>query len=448
MAKRRLKELSEGERVVLTNLEQAFPGSTAYATKEGKVDPRVISFFQQQSAKDPEGIKLQLDRLSSIVEKVGKRYTKSELDKYLKETEDVGGLGEDELGERLEAFEELGELKPEKVSKFSDFKNLITEEIMGQVEGQLPGHSIGRGQAEKVSNAIADRLFKGEDVAGQEIAERIKDNYLDPSGGIILNDKEFKRLKGYVVDRVREVGLTRRSEFQDTEGTPIDVSEDVKSLQDLISGKETRRKREGELEEFIGGLESELSRGREEFVSGEQEYAKGIFERELKPQIEESLNVRGLLYSGDLASELARTATGLQTDIEQQALSLQEEDDLFFQNVAYFDTFRKEIAAGEDVSAKLGFERTQQRNRQQFDFASTQSNLRRRYEEESYRRQLERAQSAQESNLRRQRDAATKQRTTDIIGGIGQAVGQIGGAYAGGKLSQGGVVSSKGVTSG
>ena len=50
MAKRRTRALNEADRAVLQNLETNYPGSLAYAEKNGKVDPRVIKFFQEASA--------------------------------------------------------------------------------------------------------------------------------------------------------------------------------------------------------------------------------------------------------------------------------------------------------------------------------------------------------------------------------------------------------------
>jgi len=217
--------------------------------------------------------------------------------------------------------------------------------------------------------------------------------------------------------------------------SPIDTSSEIKSIQDLLSSRETKLKREGQLEQFQSGLQDELARGRTDFIRGEEDYARYVYENELKPRIEENLNVRGLLYSGDLATELARTGSGLQADIEQQALALQQEDDAFFQDIAYQNTFRKEIEAGNDVSSQLDFARNQTRTNQQQNFLRTQNDLRRRYQEQSYQKDLDRQLRVQEANLKRQQDLARKNQQSGLISSIGSTAGMIGGALIGAKLS-------------
>ncbi|OGW08456.1 MAG: hypothetical protein A2W75_04025 [Nitrospinae bacterium RIFCSPLOWO2_12_39_15] len=226
--------------------------------------------------------------------------------------------------------------------------------------------------------------------------------------------------------------------------TSPETGEDVKRIQDIVSGRGLKRQREEELSQFESGLESELGRGREEFLAGEQEYGGRYFQEQIAPKIAENLNVRGLLYSGDLQSELARSAAGIQSGTEQEYLRLQEEDDLFFQNAAYQTTFKKEIEAGRGISESLASERGTALERQQISFGRTQADLRRRYEEESYRRDLERQSRIQESRLRSERDYGRQQQQDKFFNDIGSTVGTIAGTYIGSKYGQP-TVSSKGV---
>src|SRR3990167_4002964 len=199
--------------------------------------------------------------------------------------------------------------------------------------------------------------------------------------------------------------------------TSPETGEDVKRIQDIVSGRGLKRQREEELSQFESGLESELGRGREEFLAGEQEYGSRYFQEQIAPKIAENLNVRGLLYSGDLQSELARSAAGIQSGTEQEYLRLQEEDDLFFQNAAYQTTFKKEIEAGRGISESLASERGTA---------------------------LERQSRIQESRLRSERDYGRQQQQDKFFNDIGSTVGTIAGTYIGSKYGQP-TVSSKGV---
>lgn len=362
---------------------------------------------------------------------------------YIGAPEDIGLepiLEDVELQDRLLAYQGLvGSQQTSRVYDRDRFAQIIKDEALKRINANgINGHNEA---GLKIASEYAADAFEKGNYNPQVFAEYISDR----SGGEI-GPGEFERLKNAAKDIGSQFGGNRFNEFyRDVVSTPADYSTDIKRINDLLSARGLKRQREEELSQFESGLESEFARGREEFLRGEEEYGRNVFQNVLAPQIAENLNIRGLLYSGDLASELARSASGIQSGTEAAFLKQQEEDDLFFQNAAYNTTFRKEIEAGRDISSALSQERETQRANRQISFQRTQNDLRRRYQEESYQRDLERQSRLQEQRLRLERDVGEKQRRNELVGNIGSTLGQIGGTIIGSRIGNQAVVSPKGV---
>lgn len=229
--------------------------------------------------------------------------------------------------------------------------------------------------------------------------------------------------------------------------TSTDSSEGIQKLnlaENILQNRKDKRRRESDLSAFLSSLPEELRRGREEFLGEERGRLGRRFLGELSPEVEQQLNVRGLLRSGDLPSELARSASGLLSGFEEQEQKLTEEDDLFFQNAGYQEALRKEIEAGRDIGAQIAFGRQQQRLGQEQRFLTAQGRLSSQFEEELYRRQQQRSLEAQEARLRQEQERERRRSQSALFGQIGGVVGSIGGAYFGGPMGSviGGTIGS------
>ncbi len=424
MAAKKVKFLTIQDRDELMQLENISPGIIKYIESTGTIPEEIFKNITGTA----ENVAKKVSRLKGIAAKLG---TREIFQRFISDVSDETGLTVPELKDRLEAFQELSGLGGEKKDDIQGFKNLITEEIMGQIRGQLPGHSMSREQAEKVTNGIADRLFRGEDVPGQEIAERIKDNYLDPSGKIILNDKEFKRLKGYVVDRIRQVGLGKNFKFKNIEQPFTDFSPDISRLTKFIQDIGEKEKAERQIEDFLTSAPVEARAGRERFIQSQMAQGQDYLRDVAAPSIIEELSRRspGLLRGGKISGLLGEESALVAERIQELSLQLGEDDFNFFANASYQNTIRKLSESTETVKSELDFERKNIRIGQERKFVSMQNQLNRDLKMDLFKRQAERNLNflqAQAENKRRQFEQQEQQ---NLIGTGAQAAGQVGTAF-------------------
>ena len=186
-------------------------------------------------------------------------------------------------------------------------------------------------------------------------------------------------------------------------------------------------------------LPEELRSNRESFLTSERQFANEEFE-DFIPQAQQSANVRGALFSGDVEDMLSQRAAELQGGLDLFSTQLEAEDMEFYGNAAYQNQIRKTLESREDYRTALEEERSRVFGEREKRFISAQSELDSVAEERLQRQQYERQLSSQEVRLKRQQDAEDRNRRNQNISSIGRTVGTIGGIAVTGGNPIGGVV--------
>ena len=421
MAKRRTRALSEADRAVLQNIEQAYPGSTAYAEKNGKIDPRVQEFFKQMSKSDPDGAQKQLDRYTSLAETVGKKYTRPELETFLETTKNEADLTPQELEDRLEAFQEIGGTTtgtPENLGGLTDF---IANEIDQQIKGQVGTEGLSADTFKGLADLIAKTYLSGRDISDQELAEKIKNE-----SGVNYVSKDFERIKKVVVPKVKEAINRDVQNFKSTVSGPVDVSADVKRIQDQLDTYKTQAEKEGALTSYLNALPAELQGQTDERLRGLYSRAQEGFEQDVKPRLRAGANVRGMLFSGDVQDLEATEAANIQADLESTRAGLEQSDYDFYFNAAYQDTVRKLLDANTNFRSALDTERGRVMTDRATRFQESQDELNRRQSERLTEQDYNLKLQSQRSRMNRDRDIASDKNRNDLINtGLG-VVGTVG----------------------
>lgn len=211
----------------------------------------------------------------------------------------------------------------------------------------------------------------------------------------------------------------------------IDVSGDIKRLQGAVGLREKKASANAAQQDYLNQLPSELAKGTNAYLQGQQERGAQYLEEQLAPEIAQSSNVRGLLYSGDLASELSRGAYDIQGQNEAERAQLESQDRDFYTSAAYNFTLNKALKSGEDVNLETTRSREESRQGQEYRFQAGQANKERQLQEKLLAQQQQRALFSQRDALKRQQDALNSKDKAANLAGIGQSIGGIGGSIIG-----------------
>lgn|SRR3990167_8299710 len=392
MAKRRTKALNEADRVVLQNLEKSYPGSLAYAEKEGKIDPRVQEFFNKMAKSDPEGAQKQLDRYTLLAKQVGLKYTKQELDEFLKQTEKEAGLTPEELEDRLEAFQEIGK----KTMQGGLDKNRLEKTVYDALS-QYENESV----AKQHTAEIVEHYLSGKLPSGAEIQSII--------GGKLSEDtvKWFDQF-GSVVGG---------SEFR--KEVPIEVSSDISRLQERIGTLKTQAERDAAINDYLAQLPENLRQSREQFLSGEEQRAMSALERQV-PAVLQDLNIRGMLQSGEVEDELTTRALNLESSLEDMQTELEAEDNQFYYDAAFQNSLRNELSKVEDYRSALAQHRQNVLTERERGFKSRQSELDIQLNEDLARSGYARNAALQRQKLQREREQTQEQNRLNVVSKIAE----------------------------
>ena len=208
---------------------------------------------------------------------------------------------------------------------------------------------------------------------------------------------------------------------------PFDVEAPLKQFSDQLSAVNLKATTEGQLEDYLSKLPSELKAGREQFIAGETERAGARFREQVVPRSLEALGQRGALYSGDVEDLLTTQAFGVQNDLAGLKYQLEQQDNEFYFNAAYRDKVKKILESNLDVRQALGQERQNVLLGQSRQFQTGQQQLDIQADERLARQGYERQARAQEAQARRQRDQQERQQRQGMYGNLGQTLGTLGG---------------------
>lgn len=373
-------------------------------------------------------------------------------EQVIADTKDITSATDTELRSRIEALNATSE-NSASASKTSQLDyNKIRQSLVQAMEGvpiaqyrdaktgdlsdQPGGGKYNLGSKEEQIDRAAQIIFnmKRLPTSGEEWARELGHNNVESIGqiaGILVapSTREF-------FDKQIQSG-----NFY-TEGQTIktDTSKDVNDATTLLEQRATQGAEEAKVQDFMNTLPAELARTREGFLNQQTQQAGEQFREVVAPDVAQMLNVKGLLNSGDLPSELNRSASALFSPIQQAEQDLMEQDDLFFQNAGYQTALRKEIQAGQDVTSSIQANRAQTTQNQNLNFQRTQADLQRAFNENQAQRASDRAYSSYQRQLQSQQDLQSRQNKTNTVSSIGGAVGSIGGAIIGSSFGPVGTV--------
>lgn len=338
---------------------------------------------------------------------------------------DEVALSDEELKNRLGYFQELSGI-PNVVEDYNRQKWVqdVAPAILRTVRDfDIPINGAGAEAAAAyiLNSGIANNFNP------QVLAELISDS----AGG--MQSKKFEALK-QVGAQLQAGYYPRINEYYGpvSESTD-DYSADIKRLNEMVGLRTNRAQAQADVDQLVSSLPGELARGREELFGSLLQPTAQYFEDVVAPEVQQGLNARGLLYSGDLESELNRAGGELQGSLESAYLDQQAADDAFFRDAAYQQTFMKEIQAGNDVTAQVANQRQQATQAQQMSFQRTQAQLARQFQSVLQQKQQNRQYEAQQAQYRMQQNA-NKANPWQMVG---QAVGTIGGAIIGNAVAPG-----------
>lgn len=330
---------------------------------------------------------------------------------------DVANLSDAELQDRLSNFNDLQGI-PEPAQGYDQ------EKYVADVAGLIGYKLQEQGKGSRASGALreaANYLFAS------------KDGGFNPVifGNILNAGHNGDDLKNFANDIQGQVFPLTNGYLRTSNGAP-DYSNQINEAQGVLTDRGNRANSQAQIDQLNSSLPEELARGRNQLFGAQANDASRFFSEQLAPTVMGNLNSRGILYSGDLESELNRAAGDVQSTLESSQADQISADDMFFRNAAYQQTFQREIQAGQDLSGQVGNARNQALNNQDLNFQRTQADLGRQYSSLISQRQNEQASMAQQAAAKRQKDLQDSQNQAGLISGIGSSVGAIGGAAIGG----------------
>lgn len=296
---------------------------------------------------------------------------------------------------------------------------------------------------EKVTNTLAEGFFEKSPDPGVRQQKRfwagkVVDSLLQ-KGDLRKFLKEFEQtinvqkgtLYGQSIDDLR--AFTNELYNDELSKVIPDLKLDIytKPVEDIVKTTFDARTQEAGIAQFQAGLPSELAPAREKFIGTLEEEAKRTFGEQVAPDILANLNIRGLLDSGDLPSELARGAASVFEPIQRAALELREADDNFFANVGYESVLRGELTAGKSLQQAQAFTRAKATGEQETEFQLAQAGIRSQFNIAMGQRRQQQQLSSYERQLKLQQQQQAQAQSRAQSGAFGRAFGGIAGAAAG-----------------
>lgn len=334
---------------------------------------------------------------------------------------DEASLTDNELQDRLSAFQELGQTPGE----------IDSAGAQRELQNQLDAFGVRIGPRSNIENVLSGFLSKAQRLP--DIGE-FRDELNSVSGG------EGQRMLGYnpLINFLNDQNNKNHfAQFASGQIGSPKVGGDVKRIQDLMGERSRKAEEQGALDKFVSDIPGQLDTNTEEFFAGKREQGKRTLEDFLNPQIRDQLAARGLLTSGDLDAELANAAGEISSPIEQGYVQSKADDLAFFENAAYQTNLKKTIDANQDLASRVNFERANALNAQSNRFQQGQQSIADSSSLALFRRQQQSNMQAQQERLRRQSDMQKAQSQSGMMGGIGQSVGAIGGAVIGNMIAPG-----------
>lgn len=348
--------------------------------------------------------------------------TPQELQDRLAQYQQLSGLPQQQTGP------DIGRLAGDIARRYGELTDKSGVEQTKEVQGAI----------QKASFYAANQLLGGQPYNPKDLVQNIAQIVQDTVGQTSRGKINIDPLQKAANDTYNEFRpSTTLSQYQLTNDIPNTTSADqyapdIKRLQDFLTTKNNLATSDTAAQASIASLPAELAHGTNAFVQNQTDQAGQFLEQQLAPQIAQSENMRGILYSGDLANELSRGAAGAYAPVENAQATLQAQDRDFYTNAAYNYQLAKSLNAGQDLALQTAQDRNSALTNQGYNFQSGQADIQRQLQERLLNQQQQSSLIAQNAAIRQQQDALQRQNRAGLASGIGSSVGAIGGGIIGG----------------
>ena len=346
-------------------------------------------------------------------------------------------LTDEELQNRLEAFQEYGKTPGESSVRQLEEKQIMS--MAAELKGGIPpGYSIADKVLRDISEYSVQNLRRG------TYDPAVVENALINSG---MGDSDIAIFNARSLSKGPPVIYTRQVEsgqFQEPiPGTFPDVSQDVSRIKQSIGARQFGAKRTRDIEDYLTALPADLARSREEYLEGERGRGMAAFEDYI-PQALSELNRSGMLFSGQVEDLLTSKAVNFQGGFEGLQAEEEAMDNQFYFDAAYRDAIRKELGGREDYRAGLESERQRVTTERGQRFQSRQADYDRQLEEELTTSDLQRQYELNRSRIASRRSSEESARRgqtfADLASAGASAAGSTAGSYYGKRVSEKGSI--------
>lgn len=326
--------------------------------------------------------------------------SREELLKIIGSNVDEGALSDQELQDRMAAYQEFGTLPK---------TGLDLEKLRESLYQAYEQAGYGRNQPlpKKAVDTLVDYVARTGQLPapGQVAASNVPGD---------INQNEA------IVNPFRE----RLYSGEFTPGNEVSA-EDTKRLQNLIDLRKFNTEQQSALDQFQINTPKALAAEREKFFAAQGARAKDFVASEYAPQVVEQLGARGLADSGEVPDLIARKYGEIQSTIEQEQAA-QEADDLkFFSDMAFKTTYQNLINSRTDIRGQLNFQDTALRQEQDQKFTSAQSDIQNKFNLDLFQQEQERALRTYQNQVNKVKQNQSDQFTANLVGQGVQTAGNV-----------------------
>lgn len=408
----RLESLTPDERRVLQQLARGDESLLEKIEKTGKIPNELIAGLGAN----------EIASLQPLFAKVGGVDRKEIIERFIKAQGEESGLSEEALRERLQAFQELGGIQGQQLIP----DNIAIENEIRKIARSHPSLA---GLSDEALNSVA-ATFANDIIRGEANESRF--------AGLV--ESKVGNLRPSEVGEIERVGRNITTDLQPRfqrgeffTGVPggenIPVSEDVKRVQDILSGFEATRAKEGELQSFLAKTPEELRTDRASYLSRLESSGQRYLSERFLPSALKELTRRGLATNvGEVSSLLAAETGKVQERIEQEYATLEQQDNLFFADAAFRLQQTKLDIAEDDFRRQVDFERARTRQEQGQRFAERERGLQTDFEKNLLQRELERKRATGVEEISLGKAEQQRQQTAQNIATVGQSATEVAGS--------------------
>lgn len=353
----------------------------------------------------------------------------TDLQKLTDPNVDESTLTPDELNKRLQAFQLLGTRKGT-LDSTAGIEKIISDRLS----------ALG------ANSEIADK-------AKPIILQAIKENNLYPDSGGILNylqplfssrssgfgnipgvggtGPQYDQIAG-AIDPLKNFANDQdtRNQLSDAVSSQLnapDTAADVKRLQGLIGAQTQATDNQNSFNKYISGLPDALSGQENQMLNAYDQSQGQQFQDVLAPQMLESANARGALFSGDVGDLLASGAGNIQAGRESLQSQIEAQDNQFYFNAAYQNSLTQQLQGQSNYSNFLQGEQNKVLQQNANQFQTNQSQMNNANQQNVAAQQYQNQMKQYQQQMKMQQDYQNQQKTS----GLYQQIGGIAGATIG-----------------